>query len=258
MRGLLLIAAALRVVSLHDVTTEMVVALGGVDRLVGVAPPVDAPPGVAEATHGVAQVEGLESVLAVRPTLVLGLAVVQARDPEPVARLRAAGIEVLLPRLETLDDVTALVRQIGSRLGRMPQAERLVADLQRRAGDATAPTRTAPRVFVYDCCEPPFTAGRHAVLTDLIRRAGGRNVFESLDADWTHVSWEEALAQKPQLVVVHAYLDAGQPDMPAKLEAVRRVFGPVPVLVLPLRSSLGGLASVETVGRLRDALRGLR
>jgi iron complex transport system substrate-binding protein len=81
---------AARVVSLHDVTTEVVLALGAGDRLVGVAEPVDVEPRTTAAIAGVPRVGDLESILAVRPTLVVGLAVVAAQDPELVARLRGA------------------------------------------------------------------------------------------------------------------------------------------------------------------------
>ncbi|MBZ0232353.1 MAG: hypothetical protein K8M05_08375, partial [Deltaproteobacteria bacterium] len=47
-----------RVVSLHDVTTEIVVALGATGRLVAMAPPVDATPAVEGATAGVASTGG--------------------------------------------------------------------------------------------------------------------------------------------------------------------------------------------------------
>src|SRR5207248_2595322 len=65
-----------RIVSLHEVTTELVVALGAADRLVGIAEPVDATPAVCAAVAGVPRVGSMESILAVRPDLVLGLHVV--------------------------------------------------------------------------------------------------------------------------------------------------------------------------------------
>ncbi|HEU4731448.1 MAG TPA: hypothetical protein VFT22_26320, partial [Kofleriaceae bacterium] len=78
---------SVRVVSLHDVTTEIVVALGAADRLVGVAEPVDVEAEVGAAIAGVPRVGDLESILAVRPSIVVGEAVVAAQDPELVARL---------------------------------------------------------------------------------------------------------------------------------------------------------------------------
>src|SRR5229473_5982865 len=72
----------LRVVSLHDVTTEIVVALGAGKQLVGVAEPVDMTPELRHAIADVARVGEAETLLSVRPDLVLGLSIVRQKSPE--------------------------------------------------------------------------------------------------------------------------------------------------------------------------------
>jgi iron complex transport system substrate-binding protein len=111
-------------------------------------------------------------------------------------------------------------------------------------------------VFVYDCCDPPFSAGGRGVLNQLIERAGGHNVFADLDDDWASVSWEEVLARRPELVVVHAYDYAGQHDVEGKLAELAKIpsLGALPTVVLPLGCALGGLRSAEGLERLRRAL----
>ena len=82
------VSAAPRVVSLHEVTTEMVVALGAEASLVGLEDPVDPGPELAAAMARlgkVPRVDGLETILAVRPTVVLGLQTVADHSPEPGA-----------------------------------------------------------------------------------------------------------------------------------------------------------------------------
>jgi iron complex transport system substrate-binding protein len=246
-----------RVVSLHDVTTELAVALGVGGRLVGVAEPVDVPGEVAAAIARVPRVGDLESVLAARPTVVLGLAVVAARDPELVARLRERGVAVHLGDPATLDDVFALTREVAARVGAGPAgialADRLAVRV--RDGERASPARRV-RVFVYDCCDPPFTTGGRTVLNDLIQRAGGDNVFGDLAAGWTHVSWEQVVARQPQLVVIHAYRYDGQGDVADKQRALRAIsaLAELPAVVLPLGDSLGGLRSVDGLARLRAAI----
>jgi iron complex transport system substrate-binding protein len=249
--------AGARVVSLHDVTTEMVVALGAADRLVGVAEPVDTTPAVARAIARVARVGGLETILPLRPEVVLGLGVVAEQDPELVRRLRAAGIDVHLADPAALEDVHPLTRAVAERVGaNRASSEALVAELRARGrARAVRPTGRV-RVFVYDCCDPPFTAGGKTVLSDLVARAGGQNIFADLDADWTHASWEEVVARRPELVVVHAYRHEGQGDVPAKRRALRAIepLRDLPVAVLPLGCSLGGLRSAEAVERIALAI----
>jgi iron complex transport system substrate-binding protein len=256
--------APVRVVSLHDVTTELVVALDATARMVGIEEPVDVSAEVTSALSRVPRIGDLESILAVRPTVVVGLAIVAAKDPELVARLREAGVEVYLAEPTSLDDVFGVVRGVAARIGATAAGDRLAGQLQAQAaalapGATAAPqVRAAPpmRVFVYDCCDPPFTAGGRSVLGDLIRRAGGENVFGDVAAAWTHVSWEEVVARRPALIVINEYAYAGQGGVADKQRAVDKIsaLADVPTVVIPLRDALGGIHSLDGLARLRAAI----
>ncbi len=261
-------APGVRVVSLHDVTSELVVALGAVDRMVGVIEPVDVEADTMAAIARVPRVGDLESILAVHPTIVVGLAVVGAQDPALVARLREAGVAVYLGDPTTLDDVTALIREVAGRVAVASAGDALAARFAAsvHAGESLAPAATPgpprprhrPRVFVYDCCDPPFTAGHRTVLDDMIRQAGGDNVFADLDAAWTHVSWEAVVARRPELIVVHAYHYDGQGDVPDKQRAIAAIapLAGLPTVIVPLGESLGGLRSLDGLSRLRAVIGG--
>jgi len=250
-------AAELRVISLHDVTTELVVALGGGAQLVGMGEWVDATDELRAATASVPRVGELETLLGAEPDVVLGLEIVKLKSPDIVARLEQHGTSVYLPALTSVKDVEGLIREVSRRLHKERQGERLLADLAARLGIEPAGREPTP-VFVYDCCDPPFTAGKRTVLSDLIGRLGGRNVFGDVDATYTHVSWEEVLRRKPELIVVHAYGDGGAADVGAKIATLRALeaLRDVPVTVMPLRYSLGGPKIGEGATVLRSALRG--
>jgi iron complex transport system substrate-binding protein len=246
-----------RIVSLHDVTTEIVVALGAVDELVAVAEPIQLPPEARARVARIPRAGGPESIVAARPAVVLGMAVVAQRSPELVSYLRGRGVEVWLGHPATLDEVFAVVTDVGSRVGAVAAAQALSSRLRGMAGEA-APRRTDPaRVFVYDCCDPAFTAGRTSVLNDLIARAGGRNIFDDIAADWANVPWEEVIARRPQLIVIHDYQLEGQGDVAEKRRRVNSVpsLRGIPLTVMPLGFSLGGLRSIEGLARLRQAIR---
>jgi iron complex transport system substrate-binding protein len=245
-----------RAVSLHDVTTEIAVALGAADRLVGASEPIELPAATRAALTQVPRADGPESIVALHPTVVLGMEVVAQRSPDLITYLRARGIDVWLGHPTTLDDVLALVPAVGARLGVPAAAEALGVRLRARIGPVLPPAGVPVRVFVYDCCDPPFTAARGAVLTDLIARAGGRNVFSDLAADWTKVSWEAVVERRPELIVIHQYDLDGQGDVAEKRRQLSAIpaLARVPVAVLPLGFSLGGLRSVDGLERLRVAI----
>jgi iron complex transport system substrate-binding protein len=248
-------AAELRVISLHDVTTELVVALGAQAFLVGMTDLVDASDDLRAATATVPRVGELETLLAVRPDVVLGLEIVKLKSPDLVANLEAHGTSVFLPALTSVNDVEALIRDVARRLKKEREGERLLADLSAKVGTAVQGAEPR-RVFVYDCCDPPFTAGRRTVLSDLIARVGGRNIFGEVDTAYTHVSWEEVLQRKPELIVVHAYGEGGAADVGEKMATLRGIeaLRPLPVTVMPLRYSLGGLNTGQAATVLRAAV----
>jgi iron complex transport system substrate-binding protein len=249
-----------RIVSLHDVTTEILVALGAADRLVGARRPIQVPSEVGAAVAQVPRVGDTESIVASRPTLVIGTSVVAREAPGLVNYLREVGIEVVLLDPQGLDDVYDGVIEVARR-AKVPDAgAMLVARLRGRSGDEAAAATAPVRVFVYDCCDPPFTAARRTVLSDLIERAGGRNVFTDLDAGWTRVSWEDVIARKPELVVIHAYREEEESAVDKKRARLRVMpaLADVPVMVMPLGFSLGGIRSVDGLEHLRRAIAGLR
>jgi ABC-type hemin transport system substrate-binding protein len=242
-----------RVVSLHDVTTEAVLRYGARSCLVGVAEPTDLDPRLHAQLQGIPRVESTESVLGARPTQVLALAIVAEHQPDLFRELEQRGIAWTAPRLERMADVRNLAADIALRVDRVHAAE----DFRRKLDALQTPNGTTKRrVFVFDCCAPPFTAGRRAVITDLLAHAGATNVFADVDDDWFHASWEAAIARKPELVLIDDYGDpSGLTKKRAALAEIAPLAG-LPVVVLPLRDALGTIRSAEVVERLMAAIAG--
>ncbi|MFV1599693.1 MULTISPECIES: ABC transporter substrate-binding protein [unclassified Phaeobacter] len=62
------------------------------------------------------------------------------------------------------------------------------------------------RVFVYDSGEDsPFTAGKYAMPTALIEAAGGSNVMDDLEKSWATVTWEAVVERNPEVIVIVNY-----------------------------------------------------
>jgi iron complex transport system substrate-binding protein len=248
-----------RVVSLHDVTSEIAVELGAAEALVGISELVDPTPSVHALTLRLPRVSSLESILALRPSLVVGLDISLQQAPAMVARLKREGVSVYLARPDDLDAVYAMIVELGARLGVAPRARALREQLAQRIEQSSVSVPEPRRVFVYDCCDPPFSAGGRGVLSQLIARAGGQNIFTDIADDWVSVSWEEVLARRPELVVLHAYDYEGQMDVEGKRAELQKIpgLGDLPSTVIPLGCSLGGLRSAEGLERLRQALEDL-
>jgi len=109
----------------------------------------------------------------------------------------------------TMEDVYYDARALGRIFGVEDRAEELIADWQATIAEAEALVPEGqgdePRVFLYDSGdEEPFTAGKPAVFTEMLRLAGAENVVTA-DKTWSSVPWEVVVAADPQVIPVVGY-----------------------------------------------------
>ncbi|NUV69324.1 ABC transporter substrate-binding protein [Streptomyces sp. CAI-121] len=100
------------------------------------------------------------------------------------------------------------------RLGRIFQveqrAEKVVADLKKREAAVAeqAPQGKPVPVFLYDSgTDQPFTAGNQVPPNDIIKTAGGKNIFDGLEERWTQVNWEAVTQAEPEVIMIFDYGD---------------------------------------------------
>lgn len=222
-----------RIVSLLPSATEIVCALGLEDRLVGISHSCDYPESIVDRPRlswPRARLDGLSSGeidAAVRTAL---------RDYGSVYEVDVAGITALAPdlvltqgicdvcavperqvidalRLQEKTEVVTLdahdleaifhsIRAVGSATGVTEQAERLVADMQRRidAVRARVSGRPRPRVLALEWLDPPYVPGHW--VPELIEAAGGDLVAGTAHQPSYRVEWDELRALEPDVVLV--------------------------------------------------------
>jgi iron complex transport system substrate-binding protein len=102
------------------------------------------------------------------------------------------------------------LERLGKIFGVEDRARALVAEYRKRvaAVQAQVPKGDPVSVFLYDSgTDKPFTAGSQVPPNDIIRFAGGRNVFADLDARWSEVTWEAVVQAKPEVIIILDYGD---------------------------------------------------
>lgn len=98
-------------------------------------------------------------------------------------------------------------RQLGEIFRVEDKAEEVIADMQEKIGAVEEKVKDLEpvKVFVYDSGEDaPYTAGA-SLPSDLIRLAGGENVFENDGDYWITVQWEAVVEKNPDWIVVMQY-----------------------------------------------------
>ncbi len=223
----------MRIVSLLPSATDMIADLGLLDLLVGVSEDCNWPPEVASkpvvartridvSRLSSAQIDQLvidsqsksHSLYAVdadlmnnlRPDLVItqdlcDVCAVSSGDLKTVCPI---GVEVFSMNPRSFDDVVESVILLADKLG-VHERGVAVADAMRAKVDAVRSAvagRERPRVFVAEWTDPPYGSGHW--LPEMVEAAGGVNVLSKPSEYSFATTWDEVLAQKPDLVVVAA------------------------------------------------------
>lgn len=193
-RSVTITARPERIVSLAPANTEIVAALGGLDRLVGVTTYCDYPAAVADIEKvGDFIQPNLEAIAALEPDLVLVTTGVQA---EVIGQLEALGAAVVAVDPQSIDDVYAAITMVGDAMGEAGEAAALVESMELQIEDIAERVEQAPvRCFLEIAQDPLFTVGAGTLLNDLIEHAGGENVVT--DEGYVAYSVEQLVQADP-------------------------------------------------------------
>jgi len=194
-----------RIISHLPNVTEICYALGLGDRLIGVSDFCHYPPEAIKKTRvGGMMNPDFETILSLKPDL----AILMENQGELIARYKAAGIEVLAIKSDTVEQVYASIVAIGKAAGVSESAEGLVAKIRASLEEVRRATRDRPpvRTLLVIWHDPGslqnlYVAGAGTFLDTLLGTAGGTNCLPELAAPFAKVSKEEILKQNPRAVL---------------------------------------------------------
>ncbi len=161
-------------------------------------------------------------ILDLKPDLVLANAEENRR--EDVEALRAAGIEVDVTLPKTVAEVPQAIRQWGARLGTSEEAEPLAARVEGEIARLEAAPPPAKFRYAYWIWKDPWmTISDDTYVADLLRLAGGVNVYGDSPIRYPTTHPAEALGRRPE---VHIFPSEPFPFAEEKHGAtVETVFG---------------------------------
>lgn len=263
-----------RAVTIKSTSTELLLALGLGERMVGTAF-ADGPvperwqqdlPVISE------QLPAQEPVLALEPDFVYAgwesnFSADGAGEREALAKL---GVNTYVspaacqqpgyrPAPLTFDHIFTSIREMGRIFDAGAAAEKLVVE-QRAQLDAIEPHQQEFSALWYSSgSDTPFVGGGSGAPQLVMEAAGLRNVAADVDQAWSPLSWEVVAERNPDVIVL---VDSSWGSTEKKigvleahpvisqLDAVREGR----YLVVPFAASEAGVRSVETVQSLVDQL----
>jgi cobalamin transport system substrate-binding protein len=205
-----------RIVSLVPSATEMLFAMGAGSRVAAVSSFDRFPPEVQRLPKVGALVDpDVERVLSLRPDLVIAY----ASQRDFLAQLERAHVPVYVYRHGSLPDITAVMRDLGTRIGMPTEAAQAAAGIDRGLSDVRASVagRARPRTLLVIGREPQSlravsVSGGYGFLHDLLDLAGGSNVFADVKRESMLVTTETILARAPEVIVELHYSDRAAPS----------------------------------------------
>ncbi|RNB86326.1 ABC transporter substrate-binding protein [Brevibacillus panacihumi] len=211
-----------RAVTLNQHVTEVMLALGLEDKMVGTAYLDDAIlPAYKEAYDKIPVLSDTypskEVLAAADPDFVYSgwKSGFGDKGVGSMEELEQAGIQSYLHMSSnmngpTTEDVFADIRNIGKIFRIEDRAQALISSMKQEMKEITDKLGQIDQpitVFVYDSGEDqPLTAANN-YMTSLITQAGGTNIFADVDKGWTTVSWEEVVNRNPEVIVIVDYGD---------------------------------------------------
>jgi iron complex transport system substrate-binding protein/vitamin B12 transport system substrate-binding protein len=194
-----------RVITLAPSATELVYAAGAGADIVGTVLRSDYPAdalAIPRIGDGIQFSE--ESILTLHPTLVVGWQPTDGtRSLE--RRLAPLGVPLVYANPKSLDDIPALIRALGERLGTGATADAAARGLERRIR-ALRPAQPPPQtVFIEISADPLYTLGRDPLTNDLLARCGGVNPYADGAIPAPQVSVESVLHLNPRVLIMSPY-----------------------------------------------------
>lgn len=213
-----------RVVSLSPSITEMIIALGAGERLVGITRYCDPPSGASCARLGGYQDVNYEALLGLRPDLVVLL----AAHHEAKAELEKMRLRTLTVPHSTIADIHTAIRLIGEACGRADQARALEERLLARSAAVQGAVGGRLRLRVLICIGRDtsaddlvgiYVAGRRGFYDEIIEQAGGVNVCPDNGIAYPQLAAEGIVQLNPEVIIdLVSSFDAS----PRSPEAMRR------------------------------------
>ena len=209
-----------RVVSLSFSETQLLVALGLQDKIVGIATAetgfADCLPEYQENLHKLKIISDstptFEVLLESNPDFVVGTVYsfteygVAPAEDIPYYALRGTYVEN-----PAIEDTYKDIENLGKIFKVEERAATLVKRLKEREAQYAAhiSKEKSCKVFVYNSGDEKQadTIGKNCLDEKIVSMAGGQNIFNDIAKRYARVSWEEIAVRNPQLIVIYDYND---------------------------------------------------
>ncbi len=192
-------------VVLSPEVAEIIAALGAADDIVGLTRECSFPPELQEKEIvGDFGAINTEKVLQLSPRMVFS----SALEQESIAlNLEKLGITVHRSYPKTMSEMLREIEQIGAIIGRENEATALKDSLIYAIENIRQNTQNLkkPKVYLEIYRDPLMSVSDKSFVGELIELAGGDNVFDTLERDYSRVKAEQVIQANPDIMICYSH-----------------------------------------------------
>jgi iron complex transport system substrate-binding protein len=207
-----------RIVSIAASETEVLFALGLNKQVVGVDDNSNYPLEATKKTKVGAYDINLESIMALKPDLIIG---VESMTEEVFKKLRDLNQKVFTVDPKSIDQAMERIQVVGKITNRQKEADQVLQQMEaerKAVVDAVSVIKPADRKKVYFEIFEMWTGGKGVYAQDLIETINAINIAGEKE-DWLQIDSEFVIKQNPDVMV---YTSAMPPDEKYKQSILAR------------------------------------
>ena len=193
-----------RIVSLSPASTEILFAVGAENQIVAVSDFSDYPP-QAQNLPKVGGFDGktlsLEKILSFNPDFVY---LTNVMHNHLIPHFESLNIDYYLSDANSFEQVKNEILQIAKITGHTSTGENLVKEIDSSINKINSQNQLLQKTTVYwEVWNSPFmSVGNSSFINDLIKTAGGINIFQEIAQAYPTVSEETIVAKNPQIIII--------------------------------------------------------
>lgn len=224
------------IVALSPSAAEILFTIGAGDQVSAVSEFTDFPE-AAKAKPVVGGFDGktlsLETIMSFKPDLVY---LTEGMHNFLIATLEANGIAYYISKGDSIASVEAEILEVGKITGHEKEAAKVVDGMEKKLKKAAASAHkgddaksgageAAVKVYWEVWNAPYMSAGASSFINDVIKAAGGENIFADLPDAYPMVSEESIISRQPAVILIPA-----STGMAADAVGLRNGWGDIPAV----------------------------
>ncbi len=192
------------IVALSPSAAEILFTIGAGNQVSAVSEFTDYPP-EAKAKPVVGGFDGktlsLETIMSFKPDLVY---LTEGMHNFLIATLESNGIAYYVSKGDSIASVKNEILEVGKITGHDKEAKKVVDGMEKKLSKVAEAKKGTGAVKVYwEVWNAPYmSAGATSFINDVIKAAGGENIFADLTDAYPMVSEESIIARKPALILI--------------------------------------------------------